>query len=225
MTVMTNAHILASKLSIPMHPDLFISSRLSGILKHLTEKRLTVVTAGAGHGKTALTAWAVRHKDITPVWYHLDEQDRDFSRFIRYAAAGLTSCTKNPCPMMERRIAPFSAIHRERALAEIVHALEAAPGPRVCLVLDDFHTVQEETAILESVKFLVENLPPWFHIILLTRSTPEMGLSRLHLTGQAVEITESDLLFTLDETRQFLTKHLWPRPPKKIFAGYLIPST
>lgn len=218
MTAMTTEQILTSKLSIPIHPDLFISPRLSGILETLTQKRLAVICAGAGHGKTALTAWAVRQKEITPVWYHLDEQDRDFSRFVRYAAAGLTPLIQNPSPMLEGLIAgaPLSAVHRGRALAALAHALETAPGTRVCLVLDDFHTVQQEKAILESVTFLVDNLPPWFHIILLTRAAPEIDLSRLQLTGQAVDITESDLLFTLDETRQFLTTHLNPPLPLEL---------
>ena len=211
-------HILAPKLSIPSHPDLFVPPRLSGILEGVGEKRLTVVTAGAGHGKTALTAWAVKQEGITPVWYRLDEQDRDFSRFIRYAAAGLKPFSGNRNGMMDRLIADasFSARHRGRALEALVQSLESGPDSEVCLVLDDFHTVQEEKAILESVTFLIRHLPQRFHIVLLTRAAPGIGLSRLLLAGQAAQITEADLRFTPEETRQFLTGHLKPALPREL---------
>ena len=78
-----NEQILVSKLSIPIHPDLFISLRLSRLWSNMVKKRLTVVTAGTGHGNTALTAWDLGHADMTTP----DETDRDFSRFIRYVPA------------------------------------------------------------------------------------------------------------------------------------------
>ncbi len=220
MTMMSKEHILASKLSIPSHPDLFVPPRLSGILNGVTEKRLTVLTAGAGYGKTALTAWAVKQDGITPVWYRMDEQDRDFPRFIRYATAGLKPFSGNRDGVMDKIIddASSSAPHRGRALAALVHSLESAPASEVCLVLDNFHTVQDEKSILESVEFLIRHLPQRFHILLLTRIAPRIGLSRLHLAGQVAQITEADLRFTPEETRQFLTRHLKPTLPQELAA-------
>ncbi len=212
MIMNSNNRILAHKLSVPVYPNLFISPRLSNLLKKLTQRRLAVVTAGAGHGKTALSAQAIQPADITPVWFRLDEQDKDFSRFIRYVAAGLKPFYKKTCATMDRLIAgtPFSAVHRGRILETLVLSLKNPHGSRVCLVLDDFHTVQEEKAILESIEFLLLNLPPWFHIILLTRTLPGISLSKLKLSGHATELTEADLRFTREETRQFLTGHFKP---------------
>lgn len=210
--------ILASKLSIPIHPDLFISPRLSGLTARMAKKRLTVVTAGAGCGKTALTAWGLGQADVTPVWYTPDDTDRDFSRFIRYVAAGFRPHTGKNSGPVERLIAgaPFAAVHRQQVLASLVHTLESTPDSRLCLVLDDFHTVLGETKILESVEFLIRHLPQWIHIILLSRTDPGISLSRLRLTGQVTEITQADLLFTPGETREFLTGHLRPALSPKL---------
>lgn len=48
MVMTFKKHILASKQSIPIHPELFIPPRLSGLMAGMAEKRLTLVTAGAG---------------------------------------------------------------------------------------------------------------------------------------------------------------------------------
>ncbi|WP_320042617.1 BTAD domain-containing putative transcriptional regulator [uncultured Desulfobacter sp.] len=45
-----------------------------------------------------------------------------------------------------------------------------------------------------------------------------IDLSRLHLAGQVAQITEADLRFTPEETRQFLTRHLKPTLPQELAA-------
>lgn len=201
--------ILTAKLSVPQHPEIFIPPRFSGLLARMAEKRLTLVVAGAGHGKTALAAHMVRQKNLKTVWYNLDFQDRDFFRFIRYIRAGFGPYIKSGQASMERRLsdACISVMPRIRILEILVPLLTPPDGEKMLLVLDDFHTVQASADIRESVKFLLKHLPAAFHIIILTRAEPRIGLSEWRLMGQVTEINESDLLFTFSETRSFYSEH------------------
>jgi LuxR family maltose regulon positive regulatory protein len=51
---------------------------------------------------------------------------------------------------------------------------------------------------------LFERRPPRLHVVLATRHDPQLRLHRLRLAAELTEIRESDLRFTLDETRELL---------------------
>src|SRR5262245_10529649 len=82
--------LLAAKLHVPRPPPGFVPRpRLAGRLDEGLSRRLILVCAPAGSGKTALlAAWASGGR--WPVaWLSLDEGDNDPARFWRYVAAAL----------------------------------------------------------------------------------------------------------------------------------------
>ncbi|MBI9093219.1 MAG: hypothetical protein JEZ12_28760 [Desulfobacterium sp.] len=202
-------NILASKLSIPQHPAIFVPSRLSGLLARMTRKRLAVVVAGAGHGKTALTAHGVKQTGIKTVWYSLDARDQDFSRFIRYLVAGFRPYAGNEGEPMKRLMseAVVTSMARIRVLEAFIHFMAPSAAEKIILVLDDFHTVQASMEVQESIESLLTHLPPSCHMIILTRADPKIKTSRLRLLDQVAEIKEPDLLFTSLETRALYAQH------------------
>src|SRR5260370_21354814 len=75
----------------------------------------------------------------------------------------------------------------------------------VTLILDDYHVISDQ-AIADSLLFLLDHLPVTLHLVLATRTDPELPLSRLRVRGQLIEIRSSDLRFTQEETTSFLTE-------------------
>jgi LuxR family maltose regulon positive regulatory protein len=73
----------------------------------------------------------------------------------------------------------------------------------VWLVLDDYHTVDSQAAGIGMAYFL-EHLPPQVHVVVSTRSDPDLPLSRWRAKGELVEIRAADLRFTPDETAAYL---------------------
>jgi LuxR family maltose regulon positive regulatory protein len=76
-------------------------------------------------------------------------------------------------------------------------------GRSLVLVLDDYHVIQTPS-IHAGLQFLLEHLPPNFHIILSTRTDPPWPLSRFRARNQLIEIRAQDLRFSLQEAVEFL---------------------
>ena len=86
------APILATKLYIPPpRPNLVLRSRL---VERLNEglsagRKLTLISAPAGFGKTTLVSEWVAHSESPVAWLSLDEGDNDPTRFLTYLVAAL----------------------------------------------------------------------------------------------------------------------------------------
>ena len=76
-------------------------------------------------------------------------------------------------------------------------------------MLDDYHRI-ESAAIHETVAYLVEHLPPFCHLVLLTRSNPPLPVARWRARGQVLEVRADDLRFTAAEACEYFlqTMHL-----------------
>jgi LuxR family maltose regulon positive regulatory protein len=71
------------------------------------------------------------------------------------------------------------------------------------LILDDYHVITEQQ-VYASILYLIEHLPPHFHLILSTRVDPPLPLSRLRLRRQLLEVRTNQLRCTTEETKAFL---------------------
>ena len=82
--------ILATKLYIPrLRPHVVIRPRLIERLNEGLHRKLTLIAAPAGFGKTTLvSAWA-EGIERPVAWLSLDDQDNDPTRFLRYLVAAL----------------------------------------------------------------------------------------------------------------------------------------
>jgi LuxR family maltose regulon positive regulatory protein len=73
----------------------------------------------------------------------------------------------------------------------------------VVLVIDDLHELRSADALRLLEGFLAE-MPPTVRVVLSTRLDPDLGLHRLRLTGDLVELRSADVRFSLEETRALL---------------------
>jgi LuxR family maltose regulon positive regulatory protein len=76
-------------------------------------------------------------------------------------------------------------------------------GRDIILILDDYHVIKDQT-IHEAMLFLLDHLPATLHLVLATRTDPELPLFRLRVRGQLIEIRDNDLRFIREETASFL---------------------
>jgi ATP/maltotriose-dependent transcriptional regulator MalT len=73
------------------------------------------------------------------------------------------------------------------------------------LILDDYHVISDP-AIHEGLLYVLDHLPERMHLVLATRTDPELPLARLRVRGHLSEIRDRDLRFTRDEAASFLTR-------------------
>ncbi|TCO33407.1 LuxR family maltose regulon positive regulatory protein [Kribbella steppae] len=163
-----------------------------------TRKPLTVVSAGAGWGKTLATAsWAASTPAVGPVaWLSLDESDNHPRSFWSYLVAAIRSAVEVPRGNPLAGLAPGLGGEVDN-LRRLVAGLTRLPKP-VVIVLDDFQVI-DEPAVLAGLSELLRRPPAPLRLVLLTRADPALGLHRLRIKDDLAEIRSRDLAFGVAE--------------------------
>ena len=201
--------LLQTKLHIPGPSTGFVSRpQLLDKLRKGLDHGLTVVAAPAGFGKTTLILEWIRVANLQVAWVSLDSGDNDPNRFWTYFIAAL----QRRQPYLGENALEFLRVQSTEALAgqamldSLINDLAALNEDWV-VVLDDYHEV-ETPAIHEGMVYLLDHLPPLFHLLLITRSDPPFPLARWRVSGQLAEIRAHDLRFTTLEAAAFLNQTL-----------------
>lgn len=202
--------ILASKLALPLlRPNLISRPRLiQRLAAELWQpggftRRLTLVTAPAGYGKTTLVVEWLRGTQQRAAWLSLDGNDNDPARFLAYLIAALEGLEANSGKSL-RKLLRTPQLPPELFLTALVNELNRNFTPFL-LTLDDMHLIQAP-AIYQQLSFLIEHQPSNMHLVILSREDPPLPIGRLRANGEMVDIRQSDLCFTLGETREFLRR-------------------
>lgn len=197
------APILVTKLyTPPLRSQSVPRQRLIDKLNAGSGRKLTVISAPAGFGKTTLVSAWLAESDQPAAWLSLDEGDNDPTRFLGYLVAALQTVDETLGQATARALQtpqppPISAL-----MPLLLNDLAFHPQPFV-LVLDDYHTLDAKP-IDEALTLLVEHLPPQLHLVIITREDPPLPLARLRARGQLSELRAADLRFTPEEASEFL---------------------
>jgi LuxR family maltose regulon positive regulatory protein len=187
-------------------PELVARPRLTARLEREASRKLTLISAPAGFGKTTLLVeWLKEHEDgdQSVAWVSLDEGDNDPVRFLSYLVAALRRTVgegfgEGVLAVLRSPGAP----RMEAVLGAFVNELLDLPG-EIAVVLDDYHVIDSES-VHRIVAFLLEHLPPNVHLVVSSRIDPPLQLSRLRTRNQMTELDAADLTFTSEEAASFL---------------------
>src|SRR5216683_799501 len=197
--------ILATKLYIPpLRPHVVIRSRLLERLNEGLHRKLTLIAAPAGFGKTTLVSAWVAGCDRQVAWLSLEEGENDPTLFLTYLVAalqtiaptigeGLLSLLQSPQPP------PMESI-----LTALLNEITTIPANFV-LVIDDYHLIDAKP-VDTALTFLLEHLPPQMRLVIATREDPQFPLARLRGGGHLSELRVTDLRFTPSEAAGFLNQ-------------------
>lgn len=227
--------ILPAKLAIPPLPASYLPRpRLDGLWQEWEDKRLVLVTAGAGFGKTSYLAANARSSRRPCLWYSLDEMDRELVSFcahLQRAAAGDgddaangevgdtgAGTSESRADAGEYEVPEVTASDNvdfaSRVLAGLVRSLQGGGQGRI-LILDDVQLVAGSDEILHFIERLVRFIPQGSTLILSSREPVAIATMKLQALGVVASLTAEDLQFTSEEVadlfkRQFEGAELEP---------------
>lgn len=209
---MTTIELVQPRLASPRFPPgLVVRDRLLDLLSTGTERRVTLVCAGAGWGKTMLVAqWAATRPDPNSVgWLTLDSYDNDPVVFW----SGLLGAVREAAAAHDGALDDLELRHPlgERQMRRILRAIAELPAPLV-LVLDDLHEVRNPE-VMDGIAAMLRHPSP-LHLVLLSRSDPDLPLQRLAVEGELVEIRAAQLAFSPAESAQLMAAASVQLPPK-----------
>jgi len=209
-----SAPILLTKLFIPENrPELVARSHLVDQLNNGLHRKLTLISAPAGFGKTTVvTNWLHSQEGdaSSPFligWLSLDEDDNDPVRFLTYLITAL-----NRLPGLKTEIG-VGALQMAQApnppppqtiLTAVINEI-AMISDKIVLVIDDYHLIDSQP-VHDALIFLLENLPSQLHLVITTREDPSLQISRLRTRDQLNELRAVQLRFSIAETDEFLNQ-------------------
>jgi LuxR family maltose regulon positive regulatory protein len=196
---------LATKTVPPRLRGLVARPRLLAILSELPAKRLGVIKAPAGFGKSSLAAtWAEKLEQSGNCvgWLTVDSDDDEPTRFLFYVSQAL----HHACPdvgadaiglILENNLIDPTAI-----LSSLINDL-AEIEDDVYLFLEDYHWLSA-ARIHQTVAYFLKHAPSHCHVVLATRTEPPLPLATMRAQNQLIEIDAAALRFDMQETHAFL---------------------
>ena len=174
---------------------------------------MTLLAAPAGFGKTQLLLEWTRETRLSVSWLSLDSDDNDLSRFFRYLIGTLQTLEAG----LGEEALDFSQISTgdglQVGMTLLINEISALSRERV-VVLDDFQ-VLENPVVLQGVGFLLKYLPSNLHVVIASRSEPELDLDFLRAKGRVIELDTDDLRFTGEEIEQYFEQAIGRRLPSE----------
>ncbi|MBE2267015.1 MAG: tetratricopeptide repeat protein [Anaerolinea sp.] len=185
---------LPRNLQIPQLPLVVERRRLAASLERVLQHKLMLVSAPAGFGKSTAAAQYARSITQTVVWYTIGEQERDFQSFYQQFSAAILQVF----PQLDINPTPISYESGELAVS-ITGQLRKIDGADVVIVLDDVHNIAGASECEVWLQAFVSLLPSKCHLLLLSRTLPNLSLAEMIARREVAAVGEEELRFTPDE--------------------------
>lgn len=204
--------LLVSRLHAPprLSTPLIAREDLLVALDSSLERKLTLLCAPAGFGKTTLLIqWAERQKCLV-AWLSLDNEQNDPLCFLSYLIGSLQQVQPVLGSEILSDVLFFPPTSLTSSIVNLLNELASLPV-EMTIILDNYHRI-ENSMIHDALTLLLDHLPLHIHMIIASRNEPHCLPARLHASGQTMELRTDALRLTRVELEQLLTCVLHLKP-------------
>ncbi|MBW2369248.1 MAG: hypothetical protein JRH15_15355, partial [Deltaproteobacteria bacterium] len=180
------------------------------LLEFLTQgklRKLTIVQAPAGFGKTALLLElhkVLKIKGFDVAWFSIDDDDNNFGQFFSYILAALQVVFPGKLSGAPALLQAGPTIPHKAIISILINELAAIEiETPTFLIIDDYQYISDQT-VNAGLKNIVKYLPTHMHLVVAGRSVPPLNIATLRAYKQLHEINAEQLRFTFDEANYFL---------------------
>ena len=167
-------------------------------------RKLTLISAPAGFGKTTLVSEWITGCGKPVAWLSLDERDNDLARFLQYFVAAIQTINERVGKDVLVLLQSPQPPNTESILTTLLNEITTL-GEDFLLVLDDYHLVDSKP-VDEALVYLIDHQPKQMHLVITTREDPQLPLARYRARGQLTELRAADLRFSPAEAAEYLNR-------------------
>lgn len=161
-------------------------------------RRILLVVAPAGSGKTTAAAQLVRSRPGAHAWLSLWDSDDGPGRFIAYLSAAVAAIAPEAATRTRRFLE--DGLAPEDCAALLGEGLPAG----ATVVLDDLHHVEARAPVLRALRAFLDAATEGALVVLVSRRLLHVDLGRDVLAGRVGRVTDDALAFRPDEVAELL---------------------
>jgi len=211
---MTANPVISAKITRPTISGAVQRERLFSLLDAKAEKPVVWISAPAGSGKTTLVSSWLDSRGLPCIWYYCDEGDADPATFFYYmglAAKKAAPRKRKPLPLLTPEylagITTFTRSFFETLCNRLASSRPSSPsrdGIGGVIVLDNYQDVPAGSPFHEIMDKGFAVVRDGIRIVVISREEPPPAYARLRASGRMDLLRGSDILFTLDESRELV---------------------
>ncbi|MFB0535263.1 MAG: tetratricopeptide repeat protein [Anaerolineae bacterium] len=198
--------VMITKVLLPSRqPGLLHRQRLVDFIHEHIDRKLILVSASAGYGKTSLLVDFAHDADLPICWYSVDEADRDPRVFLEYLMASIRQQFPDFGPRTESALSTVAKANgRLKTLTSALVNDIYDVSDYFAVIIDDYHFADESQEVNTLVDELLRYLPENCHLIISSRTLPSLTFSRLIARQESVGLGTAELRFTPAEIQTLL---------------------
>lgn len=199
--------LIITKTLVPSkRSGLFHRPRLVDFIHGHIDRKLILISAAAGYGKTSVLVDFAHNTDLPVCWYTLDETDRDPNILVEYLVA---SIRRRFPEFGDRSLSVLrgtqgSASNLQLVVTAFVNEIHTAIPEYFVLILDDYHMVGDSRPVEAFFDLLFRYLPENCHVILASRTMAQLPLIRMAAYQEVTGLGSNELKFTGKEIQGLL---------------------
>lgn len=190
--------------------ELITRTRLIDALFEQLDKRLLLIVAPAGYGKTSLLVDFAQQSEMALCWLSLDALDQEPQRFLRYWIASIAERFPDFGRDSLAALESMSSFEEdeERLLVTLANEVNAQIHEHFILILDDYQLVANVQTIAHIIGRFLQLCGENVHIILASRNLPDLPDAPLMIArNQVGGLSFEELSFLPQEIQQLFQQN------------------
>ena len=202
--------ILQTKLQPPqVKGKILRRERLLNFLQENLDKKLILICADAGYGKTTLLIQLVENQRFPYIFYDLDNSDSDFVVFMLHLIYAFKQIQSDLVIRTDALLKQRGSILKnfELIMTTLINELAEKRKEELFIILDDYHNLDKDSLVHRALEFFINRMPDVIHLIIASRNKPPFRfLPKWQVCQNLFVLSRDELRFSEKEMRILLSE-------------------
>jgi ATP/maltotriose-dependent transcriptional regulator MalT len=200
-------HIVRTRIVPPRRrAGLLRRARLLDFLHENINRKVVLISAAPGYGKTSLLVDFQQDTELTTTWYSMDASDSDPWTFVTHLVASIAEAFPALRPEFARLAPadPPTGMTPQLVLQALVNEVQSKIPEYFAILIDDFQFSDPSPSIHALMAWFLDHMPENCSLVLASRSMPDLPYLKLAARQEIAAVGSQELGFTAEEIQAYL---------------------